>query len=35
MRILKGAFLATYTTGADDQQRGRVFSIVFDGLRPR
>ncbi|MGF6881429.1 AcrR family transcriptional regulator [Nocardia sp. GAS34] len=35
MRILKGAFLATYTTDADDRQRGRVFAIVFDGLRPR
>jgi len=35
MRILKGAFLATYTTGADAEQRGRVFAIVFDGLRPR
>jgi len=35
MRILKGAFLASYTTGADAEQRGRVFAIVFDGLRPR
>jgi AcrR family transcriptional regulator len=35
MRILKGAFIATHTTGADAEQRRRTFTIVFDGLRPR
>ncbi|WP_280332855.1 TetR/AcrR family transcriptional regulator [Nocardia wallacei] len=35
MRILKGAFLAAHTTGADEQQRSRAFAVVFDGLRAR
>ncbi|WP_216893982.1 TetR/AcrR family transcriptional regulator [Nocardia alni] len=35
MRILKGAFVAAHTTGADAEQRRRTFAVVFDGLRTR
>jgi AcrR family transcriptional regulator len=35
MRLLKGAFLAAYSTGANDEQRQRTFRVVFDGLRAR
>ena len=35
MRILKGGFLATHTTGANAEQRRRTFAVLFDGLRAR
>ncbi|WP_067664251.1 TetR/AcrR family transcriptional regulator [Nocardia miyunensis] len=35
MRILKGGFLSTHTTGANAEQRRRTFAVLFDGLRPR
>jgi hypothetical protein len=33
MRILKGAFIAAQATGANDDQRRRTFTVIFDGLR--